>query len=162
VRASLATLSVLAVAASACGGDKAAAVTKEAYLAEANPICADANDRALRLADSTWPATRPPTLEETIAYFSEFRPIVGEALEDLRAVEPPPRDRALIQRILAGFARAHDEFGKIEDAARERDGRRFDASWDAAAQAARAAQYDAAVYGLHACANFAWVKRSAI
>ena len=85
------------VAAAACGGNgdsggeaEAERLTKEEYIAQADAVCQEAEDRFDELGDAQ-------TIEEAAALGDEAVTIGEEQLEQLRALRPPVEDEATIQ-----------------------------------------------------------------
>jgi hypothetical protein len=97
LRAALLATAVLVVAA-ACGGNgegggeaaEAERLTKEEYIAQADAVCQEAENRFDELGDAQ-------TIEEAAALGEEAVTIGEDQLEQLRAVRPPAEDEATIE-----------------------------------------------------------------
>ena len=82
--------SALAVGVASCGDS---GLSKADYVAQANEICAEADDKTDAIATPTQPADIAPYLEKGVE-------IQEEALDKLEALEPPADDADRIQKEL--------------------------------------------------------------
>ena len=69
-----------------CGGDR---LTKEEYIAQADAICKEGNEKMLALA-------APTGLEEVAELAGQAIEIQEQAVADLRALKPPEADEAIL------------------------------------------------------------------
>ncbi len=86
-RAALAVVAI-ALLAAGCGDDR---LTKEEYIAQADAICKEGNEKMLALAV-------PTGLEEVAELAGQAIEIQEQAVADLRALKPPEADEAILTR----------------------------------------------------------------
>ncbi len=84
-RAALAVVAI-ALLAAGCGDDR---LTKEEYIAQADAICKEGNEKMLALAV-------PTGLEEVAELAGQAIEIQEQAVADLRALKPPEADEAIL------------------------------------------------------------------
>ena len=93
------TLTTVAVAAAGCGGGDQRRVatrdgaTRQQYVAKADAICAAAIKRERALVDKPDPAWVHGPRFKDAKFVKRFRVIMGDALRQLKALEPPAEDR---------------------------------------------------------------------
>jgi hypothetical protein len=111
-------LGTFVLAAGCQGGGGGEVLTKDQYLAQANRICADANERIGQLPapDVASPTATPDTIAEVVR-------IQRAALAKLRALEPPETDAPAVKEWLdhveVALARADDARQALERDNRE-------------------------------------------
>jgi hypothetical protein len=111
-------IGTLVLATGCQGGGGGKALTKDQYLAQANRICADANERigALPAPDIASATATPDTIAEVVQ-------IQRAALADLRALEPPETDvpavKEWLDHVEVALARADDARRALERDNRE-------------------------------------------
>ena len=114
-RAVAVAMAVAAVAAACGGGDGGGdRLTKEQYIAEADAICADINEQLDALGE-------PGNLEEVAELAESAVGIQEEALEKLRALQPPEADEATLNEAYELLDQQVVLGNEIADAARDGD-----------------------------------------
>lgn len=95
----------------ACGDD---ALTKEEFIAAADEICKEAEERTEDLK-------APTTPEEIRAFATEARVAIREVVAEVRELAPPEEDRQDIERFLDDLDEAAEVLPQIADASERKD-----------------------------------------
>jgi hypothetical protein len=110
---SLGAAGILALA--ACGGNgDGERLSQEEWIAEADAICAQANEDVEALEE-------PTALDEIAAFTEEASGISRDALADLRALQPPEDDETTVDEMLDLVERQIEIGEQIGEAAEEGD-----------------------------------------
>jgi hypothetical protein len=124
----------------ACGGDDP--VTKEDFVAQVNQICREANEDAAVAAGKTLPEN--PDDDDIRNYWNEeARPSIELRIEEIRTIEVPEGDEAVIDSYLTALEEGTAATQEQVDAGGTEEGR------DLYAEANRIAEQ----YGLTECAG---------
>ncbi|MDQ3874463.1 MAG: hypothetical protein M3322_02770 [Actinomycetota bacterium] len=139
------------------GGDRANAedgVSKSEYVAQADAICADANQQRQSFQTPEL-FERPLNFQRIERYAKKLDVLFASAMGKLRALEPPQKDAATVDEILAKFERAVGMSDDFVAAQRSQDPQvEGENVWWAWVEAASEAQTLAAKHGLQDCASF--------
>jgi hypothetical protein len=138
----------LTALAAGCGGSEAR------FDDRANATCADANERVRALG----PEPRILTVEQA-KWLEQLTAIDSAAVAKLRALEPPPGERADVSSMLAGFERGLARAAMIARASREGDFPALRGEVDAANADFSRARTIAEQQGLDECALLGRVDR---
>lgn len=95
-----------AVALAGCGGSGGS----ESFRADALEVCAEANDRIRELGT-------PESFTDTQLFARQSRDVVGDQLEDLRELEPPPEQAEAFELYLATLEERERILGRLTEAA---------------------------------------------
>lgn len=114
-----------------CGDDEAAALTKPEFITQADTICQAAQDEIVPIFDVVWegfdeldeddPADQNVIFERYNGAVEAAVPIWAEMADDIRALNPPTDDRALITAMLDDLKTGLDEMQNITSAAADGD-----------------------------------------
>ena len=105
------TLTLLALVAAGCGDDEEEpqAPTKEEFVAEADQICADADDALAEVALEQYPEG-PPTGDDAVVFAEEvFIPNLQGQHDDLAALTPPAGEEEAFADVLDQLQAGIDE-----------------------------------------------------
>jgi hypothetical protein len=146
-REAAATLAVLAAALAGCGGaGKGRSPTGAVFTKRANQVCSDAVQRAAAL-----PATATQSAASQLDTYTRQNAISRDEAARLRALSPPPANRAAYAKYLADVDRRNALDDEIVTALKRGDARAAKALADQAKANDNAAQ--ATRLGLPACAK---------
>ena len=98
LKRNLLPIATAALALSACGGDSGP--SKDAFIEEADAICAEASDRSEETARDEFSNQEDPRPDEVLAAVKKLIPIQRESIADVRALEMPEDDEAEINDLL--------------------------------------------------------------
>ena len=138
------------------GGDGANAegISKSEFVAQADAICADANEERQSFQTPALFA-RPLNFQRIERYAKKLDALFASAMRKLRALEPPEEDADTVDEILARFERAVGMSDDFVAAQRSQDPQvEGENVWFGWVEAASEAQTLAAEYGLQDCAWF--------
>ena len=129
------------LAATACSDDR---LSKEEFIEQADAVCATVNERTEELGE--------PTTQESFPEFArKAKEITDEALEDMRALEPPEEDEERIDEMLDAIEKAASFLPEIADAVAENDPERMRDIGLEVQSAAQKASTIAEEYGFEEC-----------
>ena len=117
--ATAATLAALALAAAGCGGgddnsDSGGTLSKKDYIAQADKICQESNDKILDVK-------APTSAAEVVSYVQKALPEIDAALDKLKALEPADDIKPAAQELIANLGLQREVIQKVGDAAKKRD-----------------------------------------
>lgn len=124
------------------GGDEA--LTKEKYASEADAICGKYN-KQVKAIDN------PTTLDELVDVSDKTIPILGDAIRDLRKLEPPPDEQAKANEWLDRVETLKGDLEKIRDRAKDNDLQGVQAVVPVAEEHNNRANELATELGMHVC-----------
>ena len=90
---------------SGCGGD-GGTLTRREFAQKADAICAEGKRKTAALAT-------PTTLPELARLADQTADLLGDALDDLRGLEPPVRERKFVDQWLTGVERLESDVREI-------------------------------------------------
>ncbi|HLG09699.1 MAG TPA: hypothetical protein VI409_13600 [Gaiellaceae bacterium] len=149
----VAPVAVAAALVAGCGGGDGG-VSSGDFIAEADAICADANEQR---ATHQTPGIRTSGRgqDEAVAeYAGKMDPVYSQALTELRALAPPPGDEATIREMLDTFGAAFALIDKTREAAQANDRAKGEEAYFGWSDLALDGQNRAHSYGLEDCALF--------
>ena len=154
-RATVVAASICVLAAGACGGKSAEGATsptgpplsKPAYIAAANAVCAtaDAKIKALPMPSSA------SSSETKAAYLGKVGALLEGELDGLRAIKPPTADKATIDSLDALFVTALAQIGRARTAALGGVSTEYEAAMNAVSSTSSEFNQIATSYGLDIC-----------
>lgn len=128
-----------------CGGDP---LTKEDFLAQADAICAEAEERIEDLE-------RPTNPEQIDGFVQQARELTENTLERLRELEPPEADADQIERMLDAIQRAVDQLPALAEAAKTNDTQAIADASREVQEATETSREIASEYGFEKCGGVA-------
>ena len=97
----LVALALICTVSAGCGGNDKARLTKVAFLAKGNAICAQGTKRIERVGITFFKNPGRPTSKETIAFAQQVAvPTAQSELDQLRALRPPKADEVTVKTLL--------------------------------------------------------------
>jgi hypothetical protein len=142
----LVALGVAALVAGCGGGGGGDRLSKEEYIAKADAICKEADDKITALGE-------PQSFEELANLASEAVTIGEEELSALRALQPPEADEATLNSAYELIGRQLEIAGQIAAAAKEGDQAKIQELIDQATPLQDEARKIAEDYGLTECGS---------
>ncbi len=138
------------------GGSKSEeGVSKQEFVAKADAICAEANERRDETRTEAFAEDETgPSEEGAAAYAKSMRTVLVRALQRLKALEPPGGDEKTISAMLAQFERALPLVDEVAAAARAGDRAGWERAMIVWSERAVEAQNAAHEYGLKECSRF--------
>lgn len=116
-------LLLLSVAIAGCGGDDddGSGLSKEDYIARADAVCTDANEKEIALGTPAAGDREHPKYKEP-RFQRKFLAIGRETLADLRKLEPPEGDEDEVAKIISSLERLYAALADRFAALRADDG----------------------------------------
>ncbi len=140
------------LATSACGGEKA--VSKDAFVAQADAICREANSEREAISDTKVKRGGVGQEEAGVEYGTKIKPVYERALARLKALEVPRGDEETIDAMVAKFEQAIVQIGPFIEAARAHDREKGEDTYFTWGDTAIEGQNIAWKYGLGDCRRF--------
>ena len=146
---SAATLAALALATAGCGGgdgnkDQGGALSKKDYIAQADKICQESNDRILEVK-------APTSATEVVSYVNKALPEVDRAISRLKGLKPADEIRPAAQKLIADLGQQREIIRKVGDAAKKRDVSALTKVTSEGTQIAQATETRARAAGFETC-----------
>jgi len=113
VRQALLLLLTIALT-SACGGEAGARLTKKEFASQADAICAKYNGEVTQLGT-------PETFAEVADVSDKTLKVLGEAIADLKKLNPPAFQQAKVDQWLTQVENLQDDLEEIRDGAEEKN-----------------------------------------
>jgi hypothetical protein len=148
-RASI-VLMALAVVLAGCGGG-AERLSKAEFIERWDSICQTYNDRRDTLLEDLPAEPTVENLPQFAEVLRELAPVVREAIAELKEVQPPEADQAVIDAILADVEENADRVDEAADAAESGDLEALVAAAQSLADSNERVERAVEDYGFHEC-----------
>lgn len=132
---------IAALFSGACGGDR---LTKEEFIAAADQICAEAEEKIKELERPTNPANIDAFVDEAIE-------LTEGTLEELRDLKPPELDEDRLNQMFDAIEDAIDQLPSLAEAAQSEDTSAIQEASQEVQEATQTSQEIASEYGFEKC-----------
>jgi hypothetical protein len=146
----VAGMAVIVLLASACSssGDAGGPLTKAQFIARADKICREANQKTSELGAPT--STDPEVLADFLAKSGR---IISDAVGQLKHLQPPKADQQKIDRLVAGLEKSASYFPALIKAVKSNNTQQIKQTAQQLQQASLQGQDIAQSYGFRVCAH---------
>jgi sugar diacid utilization regulator len=141
---------VLILLSGACSSGSSDRLTKAQYIAKADKICEEANQKTAALGA---PASKDPKV--VAKFLQKSGTIISNAVDQLKQLRPPAADEQKINQLVDGLQKSAGYFPALIKAVRTDNKQQLAQTAQQLQQASLEGQQVAQTYGFHVCAHAA-------